>query len=276
MASCRHNPTIDWLVVADAPPPPDAPPNMRFLTLGFEEFRDLFARRLGLKPRWTSPYKISELDPTLAAIFPQEVAPYEYWGYCDLDVIFGDIRRFYTDDVLTKDCITTHAHVVAGHFTLMRNHPRMNFAFRQVPFWRRLLASSEHRSFDEQHLSRLFMPLPWPQKWRRLYTPYLGGAHMREQFSTNLPPLRWIDGGDDYPSRWFFDEGRLTNDRAGSREFLYLHFSHWQSSRWTGAPAAWSAVPRLVRLDDAAPRAFMISAAGFEPLPEDRGFGAAA
>ena len=276
LESCRWNPTVDWLVIGDAAPPEDAPSNVRFNVTSFEDFRAHFSSRLKINARWTSAYKICEIDPALAAVYPDEIAGYDYWGYCDLDVIFGDIRRFYTPQVLTADCITTHEHIVAGHFTLFRNTPRMVNAFRRVPLWRSLLATNSHKSFDEQALSRLFMPLKGRQRWRRLFTPFLGGARFIEQFSTNIPPLKWIDGTEDFPRRWFWNRGRLTTDRSGDREFLYLHFSHWQSSRWTGARTPpWKTLEKLVRLDEARPERFMISAQGFEPLPPEEALEAA-
>ena len=33
----------------------------------------------------------------------------------------------------------------------------------------------------------------------------------------------------NYPQRWFWRRGRVTNEYDGDREFLYLHFMRWQS-----------------------------------------------
>ena len=47
---------------------------------------------------------------------------YDFWGYCDIDLIFGNIRKFITDDILDKyDKILSR-----GHFTLFRNKDSIN------------------------------------------------------------------------------------------------------------------------------------------------------
>jgi hypothetical protein len=255
------------MLVGDAPPPHDLPLNVRTATIELKAYRTLIASRLSIDPAWDSAYKICDVRPALGVVHQHEIAPYDYWGYGDLDVIYGDIRHFYTPDVLIHDVISPHAHIVAGHFVLLRNSPRMNTAFQRIPWWKSYLSSARHESFDEQIFSRLFLPIRGRGAWRRLYTPRLGGAYFEERFSTCIPPLRWIDGGTDFPRQWFWDRGHLTTDRSGDREFLYFHFSHWQSDRWTrGGKAPWRDLARLDNVPDQRPTGFTISAAGFAPL----------
>jgi hypothetical protein len=267
--SCRWNPTVDWLLIGDASPPADLPPNVRVMTIAFEDYRGIIASRLRIRPRWTDAYKVCDVRPAMAIIHAQEIAGYDYWGYGDLDVIYGDIRRFYTPQVLIHDLVTTHEHIVSGHFTLLRTTPRMVTAFKRIPRWKAHLSTARHRSFDEQVFSRLFLPVRGRQVWRRLVTPLLGGGYFHERFSTNISTLKWIDGGMNFPRQWFWDRGRLTTDRSGDREFLYLHFSHWQSNRWTDNQVSpWNALERLDNVPDERPTAFAISANGFAPLPQ--------
>jgi hypothetical protein len=189
------------------------------------------------------------------------------WGVGDLDVICGDIRRFYTPQVLSQDLVSAHEHIVAGHFSLLRTTPRMVTAFKRIPGWKAMLSSAHHKSFDEQVFSRLFLPLQGKRVLRRLYTPLLGGGFVKERFSTNIGTIKWIDGGTNFPQQWFWDRGRLTTDCSGDREFLYLHFSHWQSNHWTREEVApWKKLERIVSLPDERPEGFTISAKGFTPL----------
>jgi hypothetical protein len=267
--SCRWNPTVDWLLIGDASPPHDLPLNVRVMTIAFEDYRGLVASRLRISPKWTDAYKVCDLKPAMGVIHAQEIAGYEYWGFGDLDVIYGDIRRFYTPQVLIHDLVSTHEHIVSGHFALLRTTPRMVTAFKRIPRWKAHLSTARHRSFDEQVFSRLFLPVRGRQVWRRLVTPFLGAGYFHERFSTNISTLKWIDGGMNFPRQWFWDRGRLTTDRSGDREFLYLHFSHWQSNRWTDSQVSpWKALERLDNVPDERPTAFAISANGFAPLPQ--------
>jgi hypothetical protein len=253
---------VDWLLFGDAPPPEDLPSNVRIVTIGFGDYRALAASRLGIKPEWTEPYKLCDLKPALGFIHEADVAPYDYWGFGDLDVIYGNIRRFYTRQILVHDLVSTHEHMVSGHFALLRMTPRMLTAFKLIPRWKAHLSTAPYRHFDERAFSRLFLP------WRRLITPYLGGGYFQERFSTHLSKLKWVDGSMNFPQQWFWDHGRLTTDRSGDREFLYLHFSHWQSNRWTGQEVApWKNLRCLDKVPDTRPSAFAIGANGFTPLP---------
>lgn len=264
LASCRWNPTIDWLIIGDAEAPEDAPENVRFKRISFDDYGAICSTRLGVKVRWRDAYKVCDVRPALACIHESEVAPYDFWGYCDLDVVFGDIRGVYSADYFDHDVISTHEDRVCGHFALFRNNERMANAFRLIPFWRALLSSPKHKSFDETIFSRLFVPVGPSRGWRRLFTPFLGGGRFFEQFSTALPPLRWIDGSLDWPEEWYWERGHLTTSRSGDREFLYLHFSHWQSDRWMrGGVAAWKKLDKIVDLPPSRPERFVISARGF-------------
>lgn len=267
LESCRANSTIDWLIVTDCGPPDDLPPNVRLLRTTFAEYRDDIRQKLGIAPQWSDPYKLCDLKPALGFIHRDALAGYDYWGFGDLDVIYGDIRSLYTPEILRHDLVSSHAHIVAGHFSLLRANPKMIEAFQSVPGWRPLLAQASNCSFDEQIFSRLFMPLSLRQSWRRLQTPYLGGALLAEQFTTDIHPLPFVDGSRNWPREWRWREGKLTNDSAPGREFLYLHLSHWQSSRWTReAKAPWQALERIDRLPPGRPTAFAISRNGITPL----------
>lgn len=270
LESCRWNPTVDWLIYSDAPPPGDVPPNVTIITISAEDYRALAAGQLGLRPQWTDHYKLCDLKPALGYIHDLQVAGYDFWGFGDLDVIYGDLRQFLTPEVLSHDLVSTHNHIVSGHFALVRNSHRMTRAFMRIPGWRRLLTTADHKSFDEQVFSSLFLPIRGRRKWRRLFMPHMGGGYFEEQYSTNISSfLKWVDGGETFPERWFWNRGHLTTDRSGDREFLYLHFSHWQSNRWTDhAVAPWKKLDRLVRLPAKRPTGFTISAEGFTPLPE--------
>jgi hypothetical protein len=270
LESCRWNPTVNWLLYGDAPPPSDVPPNVRIVTTTLDEYRAEASSRLGIRLAWTNTYKLCDLKPALGFIHEQEIAGYDHWGFGDLDVIYGDIRRFFTPPVLSHDLVTTHEHIVAGHFSVLRTTPRILTAFKRVPDWKLLLSSARHRSFDEQIFSHLFLRTHRGRVWRRYITPHLGGGYFQESFSTNISDiLKWVDGGSEFPRHWYWDRGHLTTDRSGDREFLYLHFSNWQSNRWTHQTTApWKSLDRLVDLPDGRPSGFTISAKGFTPLPQ--------
>src|SRR5262245_34864867 len=61
--SCRFNPQVDWLILSDAAPPPDAPSNVRFLPLSMKEFAERAARTLGLPIAFDNARKVCDFRP---------------------------------------------------------------------------------------------------------------------------------------------------------------------------------------------------------------------
>ena len=77
-------------------------------------------------------------------------------------------------------------------------------------------------------------------------------------------------GPNRWNARWIWRRGKLTADGVADREFLYLHFSHWQSDRWTpDGRAAWKTLERLDNCPPGSLQAFEVSAAGFSPARSD-------
>ena len=254
MISCRWNPTVNWVFLTDCGVPACAPDNVRFVHLGFDAYRAMVSDRLGIRFPDASPYKLCDFKPTYGFVHEDLTAGYDYFGFGDIDVIYGDIRRFYTPEILRHNLISTHDSRLSGHFCLVRNTERMRHAFRRVKDWRIYLESPEHRGFDEHRFRRIFLPhKKYPRFLRKVggwFDPYQRGTYFREQYSTILAPIPWHDGSTRHPQEWQWRQGRLTNSRDGEREFLYLHFMNWKSSRYLrkyrGEDAPWEAVDQLV------------------------------
>lgn len=238
LASCRANDDINFILFSDNVPPEELPDNIVYQHISFRDYLDLVSRRLGIPFQPENPYKLCDLKPALGLVHQDLLEGYDFWGFCDLDVIFGRLRHFLTESLLdAHDIITTHARRIAGHFTLVRNVPKYNKAFMQVPGWQQLLLDAEHKAFDEKDFSRLFRrfknyPQPLARILNWMFLPLGRKALFREAYST--PGLRcdWVDGSRIFPSEWYWKAGRLTNDRSED-EFLYFHFLAWKRE-WAG------------------------------------------
>src|SRR5262249_33283697 len=150
--------------------------------------------------------------------------------------------------------ISSHNERISAHFAVFRNTQAMREAFRRIPGYLATLATPTYAGVDEGAFTRVFQrPTahaldPGPSE------PIAFRALFEERHSTVLSPRRWHDGTMNDPQRWFWKDGRLTNERDGARQFLYLHFMRWKSDRWMvhpGAPGegAWLTLPRIVNVD---------------------------
>lgn len=269
LESCRWNPSVNFAVFTDAGPPEDVPPNVKIIRTSLAEYCKSVAENLRIPIRWSSAYKLCDIRPALGAVFSELIKGYDFWGYGDMDVVYGNIRRFYNGNIVGSNVVSAHEKVVSGHLALIKNSEEMNSAYRKIRHWKYFLTSSKHKSFDERIFSMLF--LGDAERRRRGVHRFLAGridkALLVEQYSTSLPGLLWIDGTQNFPTEWYWREGRLTSNASGDREFLYVHFTHWNSDRWTdGRGAAWRNVFPLVKITETRPKAFTISRDGFTAL----------
>ncbi|MBN46578.1 MULTISPECIES: DUF6625 family protein [unclassified Methylophaga] len=277
LESCSRNPGIHWLFYTDCGEPINQCSNVSYVPMTFEEYKRLVSDRLAIHFNPTSPYKLCDLKPALGFIHESDIKDYDFFAIGDIDIIYGQIRSFITDDLLRKyDVIGTHNRRLSGHFAIFRNTDKYRQAFRKIPDWQKLMEMDEHLGLDESKFSKLFVrhknhPL-WLRKLWSFSSPYQRRVLYKEQFSTVLSPIKWLDGSSDHPQQWFWKDGHLTNDRD-NREFMYLHFMNWKSNRWLpknlrDAPAAWSSLDKLVQIDinQARQNGFQISPQGFTPI----------
>jgi len=267
--SCKWNPGVRWRFYTDCGEPENQAGNVEYVHLSFADYKALVRERLGIAFDPAAPYKLCDLRPCLAHIHERDVAGFRFFGYGDVDVIYGNIRKFYTDRLLAgSNVLSTHPERLSGHFAVLRNTPALRRAFERIPDYRTLLEEPRHTNLDEGAFSAVFSPSAADDPG----DPCRHGRQFVERYSTVLSPRGWHDGTMSYPRRWLWRRGRLTNERDGEREFLYLHFMRWQSDRWISDPpapgeAAWQRLERINQVDwrRAAAEGFWISPEGFTP-----------
>lgn len=241
VASCRANPGIDWLLFSDCGPVADCPPNLRIVQTSYADYCTRVSAALGIDFAPVNPYKLCDLKPALGLIHEVELRGYDFWAFGDLDLVHGDLRAYFTAERLAgKDLLSTHARRVSGHCCLVRNNPRMREAFRLIPNWRDLFADQVHHALDEGAFSRIFIRHKnWPDwlyRFAARFNPWYRRASFVEAYSTPGAKVAWIDGGHEFPQRWFWRAGVLTNERDGARTFPYFHFPVWKKNEWSALP----------------------------------------
>ena len=154
LRSCEFNTDIDWLIFSDIPPPDLLPANVRVVDASLRDVTALASSATGFKIG-KDPYGFHDLRPAFGEVFADYLRPYDFWGHCDLDVIWGNLRRFFTDDCLAgADVVSAGRGELAGHLTLWRNSARVNGTYHDVPGVREAFESSDFHIFDERAISR--------------------------------------------------------------------------------------------------------------------------
>lgn len=123
--SCKYNPTFDWIIISDDMTSYEYPPNVHFIPMTFSECKHLIQSKFHFKICLETPQKLCDYKCAYGYIFQDFIKEYDWWGYCDLDQIFGDLHKFISDDQLRKyDKIGS-----LGHLTLYRNCAKNNMIF---------------------------------------------------------------------------------------------------------------------------------------------------
>lgn len=123
--SCKFNNDITWLILTDDHTKYDYPKNVKVIYTTFEETKRVFQNKFDFEISLNRPYKICDFKPAYGYIYEEYIKGYDFWGYCDTDVIFGKIRDFYTEELLNKyDKLG-----FLGHCTIFRNDFKINRSF---------------------------------------------------------------------------------------------------------------------------------------------------
>jgi len=148
--SCKFNPSIDFFIVTDNEMSVDLPANIKVIKKSLEEIKLIASARLGFEIQLECPYKLCDFKPAYGYLFPEIVDGYDFWGHGDIDLVYGSIRSFMTDDLLMcHDVISSRHDYITGTFCLFRNNKHINSLFMKSRDYKKVFSSAEHFCFDE-------------------------------------------------------------------------------------------------------------------------------
>lgn len=220
LESCRRNPSIDFLIITDQDLS-GLPPNVECRKSTLRELQARFSESIGMPVKLDKPYKLCDLKPMYGVTFQPELKGYDFWGHCDVDLIWGDIMKFLPDDVLTRyDKIFS-----LGHLSLYRNVPRVNGAFRLKGSLRgdytQVVTTDKSCVFDEIYgIKKIFEANNLPVYDRELAAD-IGFRNRRMKIAglqNKNYPYQLFMYKDGKVLRAYEEDGRILQD-----EFAYIH-----------------------------------------------------
>ena len=131
--SCRFNPSIRFILTTDNQEVlPDLPENVGITYKTLEEVKDEITQKIGFPVNIEYPYKLCDFRPAFGYLFPELIKGYDFWGHGDIDVVYGNIRAFITEEILSHHNVVNSRHdYIAGHSCLFRNTKEINSLFKQ-------------------------------------------------------------------------------------------------------------------------------------------------
>ena len=158
--SCSKNPQIDFLYFTDCDIPAQIYPNTHFVRTTFTEYCNKVSEVLGIRFHPNHARKLCDVKPFYGIIHKEDIKDYDFWGFADIDLIYGDMSLYVNEQTLAKyDVITSHSIHLSGHFTLIRKNSKYTTIGYRVKKWKKKLESEDNLWIDESDFSKLIHPL---------------------------------------------------------------------------------------------------------------------
>lgn len=223
LMSCKNNPTIDWLIFTDDKTKYEYPENVKVFYDTFEEIKKRVQQNFDFEIVLDKPYKFCDYKPAYGEIFQEELKDYDFWGMCDLDLAWGDIRKFITDEILEK-----YERIgFLGHSTIFKNVPEVNARYRTMideNNYKKVYTTEGAFAFDEVGMDAIY------EKLNIKYYHEIIFANLKKYdygFFLDLMPEE--DTQKNEHQVFALKDGTLTrnyvrNHKIFTEDFMYIHF----------------------------------------------------
>ena len=228
LLSVAYNPTISWIIFTDDNSPYDWPNNVHVFYTTFEKIKKRIQSLFDFEISLDRPYKLCDFKVTYGELFEQELREYDFWGYCDMDLMWGGIERFLTKEILDQyDKIGFQ-----GHSTLYRNTKENNSRYRiEIPgreTYRSVFTSSKSCNFDEKGINGIYNAIGVPFYSETIFSTL---AQYRHNFIARYWPKENVHNNKNVVYIW--EAGKLFHVSAYrgnifKQEVMYVH---WQKRR---------------------------------------------
>lgn len=229
--SCEKNSNYNWIIITDDKRNFYYPKNVEVIYESFEKLKEQIQTKFeNIEISLDNPYKLCDYKPTYGYIFEKNIEKYDYWGYCDVDLIFGNIEKCLDMKKIKKyDKIG-----VLGHFTIFRNTKELRELFLNDERYKEVLTSPKSFKFDEEYgedygnsINNIF------QKMNKKVYNIINLADIYVK-SSNFKLINYNNEEKKYfvenykKNLFVYDDGNLKrytveNNKLVTTEYLYIH-----------------------------------------------------
>lgn len=116
--------SIDFILFSDFELSIPSSKNIRYIRMTWNQMIKLIESK-GLIPPYSS-YKLTDYKPAYGYLFEEYIMGYEYWGYCDVDLVLGDVPSF----LKAYNYKNYDRFGKKGHFTIYKNTIELRSLFK--------------------------------------------------------------------------------------------------------------------------------------------------
>ena len=236
LKTCGYNEDFNWLIITDDNTEYHYPKNVKKINMSFAELKKMIQSKFDFQISLPNPYKLCDFRPAYGFLFEEYLKEFEFWGYCDTDILIGNIKNFITDTMLKEyDKI-----FCLGHMTIFKNNDNKLFMSQiNEEFWYKEVFSNPKNFIFDEHYSNS----------RNIHEIYLkkGKKVFEEDYSINFKilPSRFIKitynankkvfMSDEQSSIYVWENGSIyrytqKNKSIKKEEYLYIHLQERKMS----------------------------------------------
>ncbi len=192
--SALLNPDIDFIVIQDQRDSGEDG-NIHFCRRQMAEigFADKTAK---IDAKLSYAYKVCDYRPLFGVMFADLIQGYDYWGWGDLDVLYGDILGNLRDSFGPYDYVSTGFEGESGPLAFLKNTEKVTQLWRDIAGLADKLASDTQYAMDEKDFVEL----------------------LKNRCTTDIVFRECLH---DLPARW--DNGVLRSVKSG-KDYVLYHF----------------------------------------------------
>lgn len=221
--SCSWNPEFTWVFITDSDTEKyRIPINVRVINSELTEIKSIFQKHLGFNIALDNPYKLCDYRAIYWLILDHYGIKCDFWGWCDIDVVFGNLGKFLDASLFNKyDRILCLGHLSLVRYSYMNN--RTYLLPSKTHNYRKVFTNSINVGFDEHYgLTEI-----WRMNELNQYDNENIVADIDPQF---VPLVLTIPQNNLFNQAFYIANGRVVQvglnllGRFVSKEYAYMHF----------------------------------------------------
>lgn len=243
LETAGYNSTIDFFIITDIASDLDFPPNVYVINMSFEALTKRIQTMFDFNICLAKPYKLCDYRPLYGLLFDDIIKNYDFWGYCDFDVILGNLRKFITDEMLNQyEKIYTRGHLSLYKNILWINQLCLEHHVFNTYTYKEAFTTNYACHFDEWGgISKI-----WQLKGLRFYDEIDFADTRINIFHFELAePMK----KDHKLKAFYWNKGKLfgyvyDGSRISKKEYAYLHLQkRTMTAAFRDVPEAFAIVP---------------------------------
>ena len=218
LLSCAANETIDWILLTDDRTEYNYPNNVKVHYCTYDSIKERIQNNFDFPIVISKPWKLCDFRPAYGEIFEEHLKGYDAWGFCDNDMIYGQIFPNITFTLHEKYKVGKF-----GHLSFIPNTYKSNRLYRFGDAYKIALGSSRPLFFDEGCFMKILTKFGYKE-----FSLHIADLlpRVKQHVVLNEEGRKWMNKAHCF----VWNRGKLwryylnKDNTIDKEEYVYIHF----------------------------------------------------